>query len=183
MRKFALILVPFLLLGCDREPVAPDLSSSTTGTGSPLMAAQGPLMHHVSAGGPDVCSGVGLLPGCDANFSVMANAYADGSVTGQWQDSFGDGYGSVHITVDCLIVYGNFAVVGGVVSQFTPDPSLVGTRALMGMQDNGTTANDPPDRMTGSAFGFPSFVGCDYFPVANVMAALKDMQQGQVTVN
>lgn len=48
---------------------------------APAALARGPVVHHVNAGGPDACIFFGFAhPGCDANFSLVANAYADGSV-------------------------------------------------------------------------------------------------------
>ena len=63
-----------------------------------------PVVHHVSVGGPDICEGLGLSNGCGANFSLAANQKADGSVKGQWQDSFGGVNGSIHVVIDCLQV-------------------------------------------------------------------------------
>jgi hypothetical protein len=136
-------------------------------------------MHHASLGSADVCVAFGLQAGCDANFSLLANEFADGSVKGQWQDSFGGGFGGVHVNIDCLIVYGSQAVVGGVVTKFDPDPTLVGTRAVTSVADNGTSANDPADQVSFSFFGYGDEVGCDFF--APEQFPLNDLT-GQVKV-
>jgi hypothetical protein len=65
------------------------------------VSATGPIVHRVHAGGPDACEELfGLPPGCDANFSLVAIQYADGSVKGQWTDRWpqGDGF---HAVIDC----------------------------------------------------------------------------------
>jgi hypothetical protein len=62
-------------------------------------ASAGPVVHHVTIGGPDVCEAFGAQPGCDANFSLVANQYADGSVSGQWVDRFSQNFGGGGITV------------------------------------------------------------------------------------
>lgn len=82
------------------------------------------VVHHVSVGGADICEALGLPTGCDANFSLVANEMANGSVSGQWQDTFrinGQGV-PVHVTIDCINVVGKEAWVSGVI---TGGPSLV----------------------------------------------------------
>ena len=46
---------------------------------------------------------MGLKPGCDANFSLIATLWADGSATGQWTDQYGPADG-LHAVVDCVKV-------------------------------------------------------------------------------
>ena len=58
----------------------------------PAAFATGPVVHHVTAGGPDACVFFGFEhPGCDGNFSLVAHEYADGSVSGQYTDRFRTG--------------------------------------------------------------------------------------------
>jgi hypothetical protein len=136
------------------------------------------VIHQVSVGSNDACAAFGAPNGCDGNFSLTAIERADGRVTGQWQDSFGHGNVGFHIAVDCLIVYDNQAVVGGVV---TRGPSfLVGTRALTSVKDNGTSANDPADQISFSNAGFGPGVGCDFYPPE--VFTLLDLTTGQVVV-
>jgi hypothetical protein len=170
---FALIMSVFVL-SCSDQPTSPAVDG-------PQFAARGPLVHHASLGGADVCEAFGLPTGCDANFSLVANEYADGSVGGQWQDSFGHGNGGVHVAVDCLLVFGDQAVVGGVVTKFDADPTLVGTRALTSVVDNGTSADDPADQLSYSFFGFGDPQPfCDTFPPEAY--PLFDLTHGQVKV-
>ena len=49
-----------------------------------VVAKSPAVIHHVSAGGPDGCSGLGDKPGCDGNYSLVATQYADGSASGQY---------------------------------------------------------------------------------------------------
>ena len=84
MGNAQLVLVSsFLLAGCADQPVAPE---SHTGRPS-LQVNQGPVVHRVSAGGPDICGPD--HPGCDGNYSLLALQMADGSVSGQWEDVWG----------------------------------------------------------------------------------------------
>src|SRR4051795_4205385 len=77
------------------------------------VAANGPaVVHRVSAGGPDQCSGLGVHPGCDGNYSLVATRYADGSASGQYTDRFGR-IGGIRGVVDCLVVVGNDAWISG----------------------------------------------------------------------
>jgi hypothetical protein len=117
-------------------------SDRTTGPAidGPQLDAKGPLTHQVTASGSDVC---GDVPGCDANFSLVALQYADGSVSGQWQDTWGgrDGIPAtpVHLTVTCLYVVGNQAWVGGVVEW--PD-LFAGIPTLARVKDNGPSGDE-----------------------------------------
>ena len=108
----------------------------------------------VSVGGADICEALGQPTGCDANFSLSARKYDDGSVKGQWQDTFGFGAtGFIHVDIDCLHVVGNFAVLAGVITNGNANGvDLTGQRALTAVMDNGTSANDPADQLSFSFF-------------------------------
>jgi hypothetical protein len=146
--------------------------------------ATGPVVHKVSAGGPDACVAFGFEhPGCDGNFSLTAIQYADGSVSGQYSDRFarGDGF---HAVIDCLVVDGNQAWVSGVITKgrFTdPDTGevfdLAGLYVLTTVVDNGTSANDQVDEIS---FSFIDFVPtpCTEMPDLPLLPA----PEGQVTV-
>jgi hypothetical protein len=110
---------------------------------SPTAFANG-VIHKVSVGSADILP----PPGTDANFSLSAVQHADGTVTGQWQDTFfGRGVPAlaIHVEIDCLVVVGNEAWVSGVITH--PD-SLAGLGAITRVSDNGTSANDPPDQVS-----------------------------------
>ncbi len=111
--------------------------------------------HRVTVGGPDLCDELGLKPGCDANFSLDALQMADGSVKGQYHDQFSfgglDGYG-IHVAVNCLNVAGSQAWVSGVITQ-SRIASWVGLDAVTRVEDNGRSANDPPDQISFSSIG------------------------------
>ena len=145
-----------------------------------VSAAGNPVIHSVSAGGPDACEAFGLNPGCDASFSLQAKMYADGSVTGQFVDKFGNAFGGgrIHAVIDCLYVDGNEAWVSGVITQNSYPFSSYQTVAAR-VKDNGTTANDPPDQISLSWFipGQPPFNCTDHPDVP-----LYDVPKGQVIV-
>ena len=157
---------------------------------STSVAAGGKVVHRVSAGGADVCEAVGEPTGCDRNYSLVATERADGSVRGQWQDTFGGPIGGLglHIAVDCLNVDGNAAVIGGVVTHglvLDPnsgepvDPS--GGRALTAVVDNGRSAKDPPDQIS---YSLPDFL-FDFRACTEVELEefeLFDLTNGQVVV-
>jgi hypothetical protein len=90
---------------------------------SVAIAANGPITHFVSAGGPDACRSVfGVHPGCDGNYSLVATEYADGSVSGQYTDRLGR-FGGFTAVLDCLSVDGRDAWVSGIItSGFFRDP-------------------------------------------------------------
>jgi len=149
-----------------------------------MTAASSPIVHRVSVGGPDYCSSIGLSPGCDKNFSLVAFQYADGSASGQYTDRFGGGWGGFHAVIDCLVVDGNKAWISGVVTQgVLHDPvsgedfDLVGQPVSTRVRDNGTSAKDPADQISMSHF-FEHFKPCTETPDH----LLFDVPQGQVKV-
>ena len=164
-------LLAMFLSGCnqDESPTSSLVDSSNESlTGS---LSKNNVVHHISVGGADICVDFGLKPGCDGNFSLVAIEKADGSVSGQWQDSFGHGNGSVHITVDCLFVDGNQAWVGGVVNA----GPFAGVRVMTRVVDNGTSAKDPADQIS---FTTGSDVSCITAPDLPLI----DLTHGQVKV-
>jgi hypothetical protein len=175
-----IILATAIAFGCAEGTVAPTAASD----GLTLQASvgRGPVIHRVTVGGPDVCSGTGGAPGCDANFSLVALQHSDGSVSGQWHDQFVQPFGGVHVSVNCLVVVGNDAWVSGV----GPDHAF-GNEWVTRVRDNGTTASDPADQLS---FTFrvggpapPRLGGVRLDCNATQDYVLFDAPQGQVVVN
>ena len=173
------LLAVAIVLGCSESAIAP-LAQSDFPTLQASVGSQ--VVHRATAGGPDLCTGVGLKPGCDANYSLVALERADGSVTGQWQDQFaqfpGFGGNGIHVAVNCLVVVGNQAFVSGVITK-SRIPGVVGLGAVTTVVDNGRAANDPADQIS------PSFIdtGFDCVDAAGIPGIpLLEVPQGQVTV-
>jgi hypothetical protein len=185
MRHTMLALFPLLLAAaCADQPVTP--TSPGEATAPVAQAAQGPIVHRVSVGGPDVCSDpqFGLKPGCDANFSLIAIERADGSVTGQWTDQYGPADG-LHAEIDCLLVQVTpgrttlEAWVGGVV---TRPAGQAGHRIIARMRDNGTSANDPrPDAISRGVVD-PEEEGASSNCLDRPAIGFAQMIEGQVTI-
>jgi len=173
----AAILVTF---ACADQPLtSPDALSV-----SPNFDAN-PVTDMVSAGSNDACeSAFGLPKGCDGNFSFHANLREDGSVKGQYQDTFAGGGLGVHATLDCLNIVGNGAVVGGVITNGTSpgQGDVTGRRLLAAVVDNGKSANDPADQISFSLFRpadeDPAFCQA----LVPEQFQLFDLTTGQVTV-
>jgi hypothetical protein len=142
-------------------------------------SAKGPVIHHVSAGGPDACEATGgAHPGCDGNFSLVANLSADGTVSGQYIDRFAKSYG-FHAVINCVSISGIDAWVSGVITEGTlPDGTdLTGWPVAARVRDNGTSANDLPDQISSSRIGDPR-------PCTRQLPyRLFDAPQGQVIVD
>ncbi|MGB5419483.1 hypothetical protein [Algibacter sp.] len=138
-----LTLALFCAYGCSSEEVLiPESDSSILLESSASKAAKkGKVIHHVSLGSNDACEAYGLPNGCDGNFSLVANMHADGSVKGQWQDTFIGGGEGIHVAIDCM-QYGEFdgatwAIVTGTITkgQFQ-GVDVSGQRAITAVVDN-----------------------------------------------
>jgi len=131
------------------------------------------VLHQVSVGGPDQDA----VNHTDANFSLVAVQHADGSVTGQWSDQFGQGEGGIHVQVNCLFVQGNEAWVSGIATSGSVNGfDVTGFPVITRVQDNGKSANDPPDAISFSFIGNATPCG------AAPDLPLSPMTGGQVTV-
>jgi hypothetical protein len=142
------------MLRITRKRVVATTSALTVSVASILVGAtmawaSGPVVHNVTVGTPDACVALGFEhPGCDANFSLVANQYADGEVSGQYTDRFANGDG-FHAVVDCLVVVGNDAWISGVITHGRiGDIDLAGLEVLTRVRDNGTSRNDPADQIS-----------------------------------
>ena len=140
--KYLTVIIAFLLMGmylsgCSDE-AAPTDSSNENQSG---VLSKG-VINRVTAGGADICEALGLPTGCNANFSLVAIEKADG-VSGQWQDSFGNGNGGFHATVTCLSVNGNEAWVSGVITSGNfAGTDLTGLTVITRVVDNGQSGDE-----------------------------------------
>jgi len=132
------------------------------------------VTHKVSVGGPDQDA----ADHTDANFSLTAVQHADGTVTGEWTDQFGQGQGGIHAQVNCLSVEGNTAWISGIITSGTVNGvDVTGLPVITEVQDNGKSANDTPDQISFSFIG--NATSCKVEPPL----PLSPMTHGQVTVN
>lgn len=137
-----LFMIAALAAGCSDTTAEPNPDAVGLSAGASVREP----VHQVTIGGPDVCSGFGASPGCDANFSLLAQVFADGSVSGHWIDRFSQNFGGggAFGTVDCVAIEGNTAWIGGSV---TMGSGVVGARAITIAKDLGTSyALEPDDR-------------------------------------
>ena len=86
-------------------------------------------------------------------FTASAVKHADGSVSGQAQINNRTLGVKAHISIDCLLIVGNVAVLSGVVTT-SSDARRVGSGVFFAMEDNGEGNNAPADRIT-QAFPAP----------------------------
>jgi hypothetical protein len=155
-----------------------DTNAPTASLGAINADAQGAnaVINRVSVGGSDQ----DVTLNTDANFSLVATRKADGSVEGEWSDQFGQGQGGVHVDVNCLVVAGNQAWIGGIIRQGSTGQGgvdLSGLAALTRVADLGKSTNDAPD-----AISF-TFIGLAVQCGAQPNLPLFPMTGGQVTVN
>ena len=139
----------------------------------PAAARADGVLHQVSVGGHDQDP----AGHTDANFSLSAVQHGNGSVTGQWSDQFGQGDGGIHVQINCLFVQGNEAWVSGIISSGNVGGvDVSGLPVITRVQDNGKSANDPPDAISFSFIG--TATPCTDAP----NLPLFPMTDGQVTV-
>lgn len=134
------------------------------------------VIHRVSVGGSDQDATLNT----DASFSLVAIQKADGSVSGEWADQFGQGQGGVHVDVNCLVVAGNQAWIGGIIRSGSTGQGgvdLSGLPALTRVADLGKSESDAPDAISFTFIGLA--VQCGAQPNLPLLA----MTGGQVTVN
>ncbi len=175
---FALPAVAFAV-ACN-EPNAPldarTSRSSLGGISASSTTSNSGVLHRVSVGGSDQ----DVTLNTDANFSLVALEKGDGSVSGEWTDQFGQGQGGVHVDVNCLVVQGNQAWIGGIIRSGgtgVGGVDLSGLPALTRVADLGASANDPADAISFTFIG--RAVQCTAQPNLPLLA----MTGGQVTVN
>lgn len=111
-------------------------------------------------------------------FSFTAHTDAAGASSGQSQlDSRSLGL-RVHLSVTCLSVQGNVAIVSGAVSDSNMDGLVaVGNSFIFAVMDNGEGANAPPDQISLITFTTPHtfddctpFVWADFSPTIPIEA-------------
>ena len=140
MQRASLFLVSLgvLSVGCGAQDATAPAADNQQVT--PQFASASRVVNRASVGSHDF-----VPPGVDANFSLIALLRADGTATGQYNDQFGHGNGGVHVVVDCLQVFGNRAWIGGIAKG---DENFEGQRVITEVEDNGTSANEPPDQIS-----------------------------------
>ncbi|PYP35938.1 MAG: hypothetical protein DMD48_13615 [Gemmatimonadetes bacterium] len=174
---FALPAVAFAV-ACNEPnaPNAPNAPASSIGSISASATSNSAVIHRVAVGGSDQDATLNT----DANFSLVALEKGDGSVSGEWTDQFGQGQGGVHVDVNCLVVQGNQAWIGGIIRSGgtgVGGVDLSGLPALTRVADLGASANDPADAISFTFIG--RAVQCTAQPNLPLLA----MTGGQVTVN
>jgi hypothetical protein len=105
-------------------------------------------------------------PNNDKNLSLIARLGCDGTVTGRLTDAWVSPNNVVlHANLDCLVVEGNDAWMSGYITKATPTTigDFAGTPVSIRVRDNGTTANDPPDKAS-FVFLFENAIDCTEKP-------------------
>ena len=165
---FGLSAVVLLAVACT-EPNAP---AQELGLMASAVGSNG-VVNRVSVGGHDV----DIAGTTDANFSLVAIRFADGSASGQWSDRFGQQDGGIHVAVNCVSVAGNQAWISGIItSGGAGGVDFTGLPAITRVADIGKSATDAPDLLSFSFIGVAA--PCTAQPNLPLLA----MTDGQVTV-
>jgi hypothetical protein len=117
-------------------------------------------------------------------FAFEAHKASAGTVSGQAQLDNRAIPGRVHISIDCVNVIGNIAILSGAVTYSTEAGVSVGDAAIFGAEDNGEGAPASPDRLT--IVYENSGLACTDVTPANVgfyTNLLRTVEQGNVQIN
>ena len=176
-----------LLVGCSADSAISGLPERADED----IAAKGAVIHRVVAGSNDACEAFGgYKPGCDGNFSLVANEYADGTVKGIWRDVWMDGGappGTV-VEINCLKVEEYEGKPIAAISGTVVNGYAVGSVARAIVRDLGTSSGDPNDQIsyaliggtrTCQGLGDGTDRPWDWFDAGGW---LLDIEQGQVTI-
>ena len=129
---------------------------------------------------PQMASGhtVLIVNGAERTFDFGAVRQADGSVSGFARlDSEATGL-TANIALDCLVVDGNLARVGGTIEQ--SNFGSIGANVVFHAEDNGVQPGDPPDRVS---HGFITGASCETFEIpATHPGRLADLARGSVHI-
>jgi hypothetical protein len=151
-----------LLAGCADESVTP------TEYAAPSLSVAG-------SSGPSA-NGQAKLPreyfGELQNVSFHARENKDGSVSGSFESRSRAQDIEVHAKLDCLVVSGNEAILGGILTQVREGPDFpwdicVGDRLWFKVRDNGEGAGADPDEFTDwywSGCGIATASRCGPYP-------------------
>jgi hypothetical protein len=161
--------VPLAVIAAGTPGIAGDVPHVTGGTHLTVDAS----VFDPSASGPITMKAL----------TYEARGTSTGGATGWWDYQETEPGSSVHAKGDvtCLVVHGNHAWLGGVVTG-ADDPSYVGLDAWWQVQDNGAGAGSAPDMTTFVGFGDPGRAQ-DYCNRAPSPRFPFDVQSGQVTVH
>lgn len=188
------LLSLFFVTGCSREEVQnPVQEVSLKAKVQPSKkSSRGKVVHHVVIGSKDNCEALGLPRGCKGNLSLVANVYEDGSVDGQWQDTFSDSGEGLHIHIDCVKIGFNpigpggsiaYAIIGGYITKGKIDGEDVsGQYALTTALDLGyLTDGKPPIHDDFVSFSYNGeYQDCE--SVSPSMFSIIPFSKGQVKI-
>jgi len=150
-RVILLSLVATLyFLGCEKEsPTGIDKLTNLSDA-----SITGVTLSKGGGSGPSV-NGQGSLIINDGlqTFAFRARQKKDGNVTGSLEGKSRGQDMEFHGETDCLVVTGNTAIVGGVITQAFNGPDadfemIEGRRFLFKLKDNGEGSNSPPDEFS-----------------------------------
>jgi hypothetical protein len=148
---------------------------TAAGAGTPSASAD-PSLQSASGSG-QVHLGLPLR-----TFAFSATKAAEGTASGEAQVENRSTDFRGHITIDCVNVLGNVAVMSGVWTSSTSPNIPVGTDAFFAVQDNGEGQSAPADEitLTFSGLGIP----CTFITDPALLAPfLVPIESGQIQVS
>ena len=139
----------------------------------PGVASAAPAVDKVTGGGTVDA----LYRGFDAQLSFTAQKDAAGNVKGKADLSLpGEGFKVAHVDVDCLVVIGNTAYIGGIITD-SDIPTEIGRSALWAVLDGGK------DDMTTQLFAGPEGACANPDAQGELNGRMQAWTHGQVRVH
>ena len=154
-----------------------------------LMTRAAALTRFAPGGGPDATTGIAATAAGSAQttvagelrtFSFVATTGANGAATGMAQVNNRMVGEMFLLSVDCLKVVGNLAIVSGVITRHT-DTHAIGLTGIFAVQDAGE-GSPSPDRITQVFFFEPGVLTCADLGPADAEPFLVDVEAGNVQV-
>jgi hypothetical protein len=148
-----------------------------------LAMAWQPISNAAPDNGPSASGHGNLTAGGELRtFSFTAVTHKDGTVTGEAELDNRSTGNTIHLSINCLTVSGNKALVSGVVTNSHGPDDFVGWIGTFEVIDNGEGANDPADRISlVFLFSPPTTISCTSFMFSSFSTS--PIEAGNIQVN
>ncbi len=151
------------------------MACSTVAVLVPVKAANNGIAASVSG------AGLTTVDGELRTFSFVAHQGEDGEASGMAQINNRSVDEMFQLSVDCLNIFENLAIVSGVITRHT-DTHAIGLTGIFAVLDTGEGANAPPDFISQVFFFEPGVLSCADLGPADAEPFLEPIDAGNIQV-